>query len=455
MEIKCWLCNKGKDEKRRSLVEGLKRNGIQPEPPCEGSDPPFGICFFDMADADLIQFIHDNSRCGRSRLIAIVDTEGSRMNGGSWSLLQAGASDVLAWTDPDELARQVKARFERWLAIDEVIESPLVSASMVGKSPTWQGILRELVEVAKFSESPVLILGESGTGKELIARLVHLLDPGAKRDFVILDCSTIVPELSGSEFFGHERGSFTGAVSERDGGFALAHGGALFLDEVGELPLPLQAQLLRVVQEKTYKRVGGNTWHKTEFRLVCATNRDLLELVKRGEFRADLYYRIASSVCRLPPLRDRVEDILPLAEFFLSQYFPNGEPPQFDDAVREYLLRRDYPGNVRELRQVISRLLHHYPGSGVITVGNIPPADRPCAGLEPQVWRDLEFEKIIQRAVLFGVGLKDIGRAAEEAAIRIATEQESGNIQRAARRLGVTDRALQIRRSNRRQQDRP
>src|SRR5262249_5035658 len=143
--------------------------------------------------------------------------------------------------------------------------------------------------------------------------------------------------LSGSEFFGHERGAFTGAVSQRDGAFALADGGTLFLDEVGELPLPLQAQLLRVVQERTYKRVGGNTWHRTNFRLVCATNRDLLAQVGRGEFRADLYYRIASFVCKLPPLRQRLDDVIPLAEYFLRQMYPNGEPPQLDDAVRAYL----------------------------------------------------------------------------------------------------------------------
>src|SRR6202023_58747 len=148
---------------------------------------------------------------------------------------------------------------------------------------------------------------------EVAANLIHRLNTRAdKRDMVILDCSTIVSDLSGSEFFGHERGAFTGALTERQGAFALANGGTLFLDEIGELPLPLQAQLLRVVQERTYKRLGGNTWRRTDFRLVCATNRDLVELIRRGEFRADLYYRIASFVCKLPALRERLEDIIPL-----------------------------------------------------------------------------------------------------------------------------------------------
>src|SRR5262249_40812748 len=149
------------------------------------------------------------------------------------------------------------------------------------------------------------LLGESGTGKEVVARLIHLLDSRPnKRDLVVLDCASIVPELSGSEFFGHERGAFTGALTERNGAFALANDGTLLLDEIGDLPLPLQVQLLRVIQEHTYKRVGGNKWCKTEFRLICATNRDLFDLIGRGAFRADLYYRIAGYICKLPPLRE-------------------------------------------------------------------------------------------------------------------------------------------------------
>src|SRR5262249_683962 len=149
-------------------------------------------------------------------------------------------------------------------------------------------------------------IGESGTGKELIARLIHDLDsrPG-KPPLVVVDCTTIVPGLSGSEFFGHERGAFTGAINTRDGAFALANGGTLFLDEIGELPQPMQAELLRVIQERKYKRVGSNAWQHTDFRLVSATNMDLESGVAKGAFRGDLYYRIAGWVCRTPPLRER------------------------------------------------------------------------------------------------------------------------------------------------------
>ena len=241
------------------------------------------------------------------RMIAIAISP-ELLNGPSgWDLLQADASDVLVWSDPDRVARQVLARIKRWHAVDQLMETLTVVNFVVGKSTIWGVMLRGIVEIACFSDAPALILGESGTGKEVIAQLIHQLDSRPdKRDLVVLDCSTIVPELSGSEFFGHERGAFTGAVSERDGAFSLANGGTLFLDEIGELPLPMQAQLLRVIQEHTYKRVGGNTWRKTDFRLVCATNRNLFELVQHGEFRADLYYRIASFVCKLPPLRERL-----------------------------------------------------------------------------------------------------------------------------------------------------
>src|SRR5262249_51814424 len=149
---------------------------------------------------------------------------------------------------------------------------------LIGDSPAWRRLVRRIVEVARFTDAAVLITGETGTGKELVARLVHALDPRTtKRKLVLLDCTTIVPPLSGGAFFGHERGASTGATPTRDGAFALADGGTLFLDEVGELPLALQAELLRVVQEGTYKRVGSNEWRETQFRLVCATNRELLE----------------------------------------------------------------------------------------------------------------------------------------------------------------------------------
>jgi transcriptional regulator with GAF, ATPase, and Fis domain len=175
----------------------------------------------------------------------------------------------------------------------------------------------------------------------------------------------------------------------------------------------------------------------SSFRLICATNRDLWDLIRRGEFRADLYYRIAGFVTKLPPLRDRHEDIIPLAEHFLRQAHPDGQPPELDDAVRYYLLRREYPGNVRDLEQAVSRLTYRHPGDRTISVGCVPPEERPVLDPDKKAWLDLHFERPIKRAVLLGAGLKEIGRAAEEAAIRCVTDEEDGNLQRAARRAAL------------------
>jgi transcriptional regulator with PAS, ATPase and Fis domain len=229
---------------------------------------------------------------------------------------------------------------------------------------------------------------------------------------------------------------------------ALANRGTLFLDEVGELPLALQGQLLRVIQERTYKRVGGNIWFSTDFRLVCATNRDLLEAVRLGTFRHDLYYRIASWTVKLPPLRERTQDIARLVQHFVRQARPGGTGADFDEAVSEYLFNRDYPGNVRELRQVVSRIMDRHPGPGPVTVGDIPEDERPCDDRGCDEWCGESFERAIHRALSSGAGLKEIGRVAEDIAISIAVSQENGSLQRAANRLGVSDRALQIRRAN-------
>jgi transcriptional regulator with GAF, ATPase, and Fis domain len=232
----------------------------------------------------------------------------------------------------------------------------------------------------------------------------------------------------------------------------LADGGTLFLDEVGELSLRLQAELLRVVQERMYKRVGSNTWQQTNFRLVCATNRDLSEEEAQGRFRRDFYFRITSLTCKLPSLDKRPNDILPLARHFLRQLHPDKDAPDFDQPVREYLLRRKYPGNVRDLKQLVLRMAHRHVGDGPVTVGDIMEDERPSSALMPADWRDVSFEQAIGRALSLGVKLKEISSAAADTAIHLAIRDEAGNLQRAARKLGVTDRALQLRRAVQREE---
>ncbi|SFN98366.1 Sigma-54 interaction domain-containing protein [Nitrosospira briensis] len=447
MQTCCQFFCSSNSISERALINALAAAGISALSSDRGEQKPI-ILFFDKFDDGLCERVQELSDSGTERVFAIASSEVALTNADTWTLLHAGASEVFVWNHSADPAAEIACRIERWAAVDELLESPVVQTTLVGQSPVWKKMLRRIVELAHFTNTTILILGESGTGKELVARLIHTLDSRIKKsEFVVLDCATIVPELSGSEFFGHERGAFTSAVHSRDGAFSLADKGTLFLDEIGELPLPLQAQLLRAIQERTYKRVGGNTWYSADFRLVCATNRDLFEGVKLGEFRHDLYYRIATWIVRLPPLRDRRSDILPLARHFLRQLRPEAEPLDFDHSVREYLITREYPGNVRELWQVIARIVDRHVGPGSITVGDIPEDDRPVNG-ESGTWLDESFEQAIRQALSSGAKLKEIGRATEETAVRIAVDDEQGNLQRAAARLGVTDRALQMRRAS-------
>jgi transcriptional regulator with GAF, ATPase, and Fis domain len=393
---------------------------------------------------------------GSERVLAVAGPGAVPESSLAWELLAAGVSDVISWDSCDDPIQAIVTRLERWREVDELIASEAVQGNLVGTGPRWIGLLRQIVEVARFTKASVLIMGESGTGKELVARLIHRLDgrPGKKK-LIVLDCATVVPSLSGSEFFGHEKGAFTGAAGQRDGAFALADGGTLFLDEVGELPPNLQAELLRVIQEGMYKRVGSNTWRTTNFRLVSATNRDLIEDQKAGRFRLDLYYRIAAWQFRLPPLRERRDDIELLAQNFLSRSGASGAAPKFEPAVRAFLLAREYPGNVRDLRQLVERMSQRHVGNGPVTVGDIPYEDRPAGNpgngpgwpIGPEPWHAGAFDESVCEAVARGVSLKEITRVAAETAVSAALADSDGNVAMAAKSLGVTARALQLRRA--------
>ena len=437
---------------RQAILDSLSSHGVATRLLDINAPSDEGIICFSNIDDDLYEFVRELSHNREKRVLAVPVAGAQLDSAQAWRLLLAGASDVFRWSSAAEMAERVKARFDRWRAVDELLQSPALQKNLIGGSPVWRSALRQIVEVARFTNAAVLLIGESGTGKELIGRLVHDLDPKVSGNaLVIVDCTTIAPELSGSEFFGHERGAFTGAVGARDGAFAGAHGGTLFLDEVGELPLALQAQLLRVVQEGTYKRVGSNAWQRSQFRLVSATNRNLLQSIENGHFRHDLYHRIGGWIFRVPPLHERREDIVPLARHFLATFLPGLAEADFDLPVREYLLNRAYPGNVRDLRQLIARISSRHVGPGPITIGDLPDDEHPADAPAKENWRVPEFERSIAQALSLGVGLKEISQAAADTATRIAMQEENGNLRSAARRLGVTDRALQMRRAARRQ----
>jgi transcriptional regulator with GAF, ATPase, and Fis domain len=437
---------------RQAVLDSLSSHGVATRSLDINAPSDDGIICFSSIDDDLYEFVREVSHNREKRVLAVPVAGAQLDSAQAWRLLLAGASDAFLWSEASEMAERVKARFERWHAVDELLQSPAIQRNLIGGCPAWRSALRQIVEVARFTNAAVLLIGESGTGKELVGRLIHELDPHVSgNELVIVDCTTIAPELSGSEFFGHERGAFTGAVGTRDGAFAGAHGGTLFLDEVGELPLGLQAQLLRVVQEGTYKRVGSNAWQRSQFRLVSATNRNLLQSIEQGHFRHDLYHRIGGWIFRVPPLHERREDILPLARHFLLAFLPGISEADFDLPVREYLLNRPYPGNVRDLRQLIARISSRHVGPGPITIGDLPDDEHPAAAPAKESWRVPEFERSIAQALSLGIGLKEISQAAADTATRIAVQEEKGNLRSAARRLGVTDRAVQMRRAARRQ----
>jgi transcriptional regulator with GAF, ATPase, and Fis domain len=204
------------------------------------------------------------------------------------------------------------------------------------------------------------------------------------------------------------------------------------------------------VQEGTFKRIGGNNWKSTEFRLICATNRDLEAEVAAGRFRTDLYYRIAGIRCRLPSLRERPTDIPVLIDHFIDELKGQSQVSGVDEPVMRMLLTREYRGNVRELRLLVTRMLSRHVGPGAISIGDVPEEERQPMS-DAADWRDAGFIRAINRAVVSGTGLKAIGRAAEDAAEQLALEWENGNIHLAAARLGVSDRALQLRRAARRE----
>ncbi len=268
---------------------------------------------------------------------------------------------------------------------------------------------------------------------------------------MVLDCTTVVPELAGSEFFGHERGSFTGAFATRDGAFALADGGTLFLDEVGELPLTLQAELLRVVQEGTYKRVGQQHLAAHQFPIGLRHQSGPSGRGGGGSFPAGFllpHRRVDLQASAAP----RAQGRHPAAGEARPR---SGAAACRSGRVRRCgaessWLQRSYPGNVRDLRRLVTQIARRHVGTGPITVGDVPEEERPLPGAEPPDWRGQPLQHVVREAVSLGAGLRDITSAAAEAAIQIAVGEEQGNLQRAARRLGVTDRALQLRRVNRR-----
>ena len=348
--------------------------------------------------------------------------------------MRDGAADYVAKPlNLDELRQKIQRIVEQHRlyaenrALREELKSRHRIEGIIGESGQMVEVI-SLVQRVAASEATVLIRGESGTGKELIAKAIHYTSPRAARPLVRVNCAALPENLLESELFGHEKGSFTGAISTRKGRFELADTGTLFLDEIGDLPLHLQAKLLRVLQEREFERVGSSQPIKVNVRILSATHRDLESLMRAGQFRDDLYYRLNVVTILVPPLRERRQDLPPLMDHFLKLFAAkNGKSLRgFSRAARDALLRYDYPGNVRELENLLERAVVLCRGD-VIDRGDLPLIlDDPDALSEAQTQLTAAVEGLERRM------------------IREALKRANGVQTRAAELLGVTERALAL-----------
>ena len=306
---------------------------------------------------------------------------------------------------------------------------------ILGRDPAMQEVFALVRQLAR-TDLPVTLTAETGCGKELVARALHDAGPRAGKPFLVLDCGAVLPELLPSELFGHEKGAFTGADRQRAGILEAARGGTVFLDEVGELDLKVQPNLLRALESRRVRRVGGHEEIKVDFRVVSATNRNLADEVRDGRFRADLRFRLACVTLRIPPLRERLGDLGLLADAFLERCATrNGLPlPRLSEAARQALASHPWPGNVRELRNVCDALCAFGEGRTLTDQDVLPRLEEsgPAAAEDPSA---------AGGAVPARVG-PDSLEAAERAIIARALEETGGNKKAAARKLGISHTTL-------------
>ena len=405
----------------------------------------FDLCLTDMRlpDGNGIDMVRHIQDLHPEMPVAVITAYGNMET--AVTALKAGAFDFIAKpVDLDDLRSIVRAALR--ISQPESGTSPdqprddRASDRMLGKSQVIQQV-RDMIAKLSRGQAPVYISGDSGTGKELAARLIHDLGPRASNPFVPVNCGAIPEQLMESEFFGHKKGSFTGAVQDKAGLFQAADGGTLFLDEVGDLPIPMQVKLLRAIQERSVRPVGTQTEVRVDVRILCATHKDLMSLVEEGKFRQDLYYRLNVIELKIPSLKERPEDIPLLAEKLstsLAQNMGMDSPSISEDGLNA-LKTYDFPGNVRELENVLERALTLCDGKEIHASdlalnrmgagsGSVPTGTPPALGTVIPERSDESLDDYLQRI--------------ERNAIEDALKQTNQNKTAAAKLLGITFRAL-------------
>ncbi|MBI4754569.1 MAG: sigma-54-dependent Fis family transcriptional regulator [Betaproteobacteria bacterium] len=394
---------------------------------------PYQLCLTDMRlpDGDGLELVrHIGSHC-RDLPVAVITAYGSMEN--AVAALKAGAFDYLA--KPVSLD-SLRALVRSALKLTEATADPAAreqGQGLLGNSPAMRQA-REMIDKLARSQAPVYVSGESGSGKERAARLIHERGPRVKQAFVAVNCGAIPENLMESEFFGYRKGAFTGADADRDGFFQAAHGGTLFLDEVGDLPLSMQVKLLRAIQEKRVRRIGGTQEEPVDVRIISATHRNLRALVEAGRFRQDLFYRLNVIELRMPALRECSEDIPLLAGHILERLAAQagGASPRLSAEALRALAAYPFPGNVRELENVLERALALSDGREIASADlNLAPPPAPEPGSGP--------------AFQLQMPLQDHLDQVERQAILETLKKTRFNRTEAARLLGVTFRSLRYR----------
>lgn len=392
----------------------------------------FDLCLTDMKlpdgnGLDLVDYIQNSNN---PMPVAVITAHGSMDT--AIKAMKMGAFDFLSKPVDLTVLRQLVKNALKLSSPAQIKKERRTRHIILGDSQLMRNIRTKIDKVAK-SQAPVYISGESGSGKELIAKLIHQQSPRQEGSFIAVNCGAIPAELMESEFFGHKKGSFTGATTDKKGLFQAADGGTLFLDEVADLPLVLQVKLLRAIQEKKIRPVGGQQEIATNIRLLSATHKDLNAMVESGAFRQDLYYRINVIDLIAPPLRDRASDIPELAEFLLANLAANNnqQQPSLSKEAINGLIHYHFPGNVRELENILERALALYEDTTI----ELDDLNLPCSTELPKAEKFNPSE----------VSLEDYLEEIEKEALSKALEENRWNKTETAKHLGLTFRSLRYR----------
>ncbi|MBL1322005.1 MAG: sigma-54-dependent Fis family transcriptional regulator [Methylophaga sp.] len=398
----------------------------------------FDICLTDMRlpDGDGIDLVKTMQQDYPQTPVAVITAHGNMEL--AVEALKAGAFDFVSKPLKLKVLRDLVDTAIRLSKKNEgiAVEQTASDKKLLGETAAIQDVKSKIAKLAR-SQAPVYISGESGTGKELVARLIHEQSARSESPFIPVNCGAIPTDLVESEFFGHKKGTFTGAVADKEGLFQAANGGTLFLDEIADLPLAMQVKLLRAIQEKAVRPVGGNEEIAVNVRILCATHNNLAEKVRQGQFREDLYYRVNVIELNVPPLRERKEDIAILARHIITQMAERHqrEVPSISNDALAILSQHSFPGNVRELENVLERAMTWMEGDEIAT-DDLVLTETTAVSKEPAT--TMEEPKTSTSEMDLGGQLED----QERQLITQALESTRWNKTAAAKKLGITFRAL-------------